>query len=191
MADRPPLSGWSPGLDGDVALRDAYAGMPGDPALAIPWYVRALENPASPLALPGAIDLFGHDCIHIVLGRGMLPQDEAFVIGVTMGASGTLTRWQEVLYQWCSRLVYRGPYHLTGFDCRVFALAADFGRRSGIRPLHQVAWADWQDRSVAEVRAHVGLTVDALLGAFDRERALRPDTPAARRLPHGGAVQRR
>jgi hypothetical protein len=79
---------WDPGLDNDgLTLCSVYDGMPKDGADAVPWYVRLLENPRSPVALPGAIDLFGHDCLHIVLGRGLLAQDEAFVIGYTMGSA--------------------------------------------------------------------------------------------------------
>lgn len=35
----------------------------------IPWIVRLLENPQSPLALSGKISLFDHDCLHILLNR--------------------------------------------------------------------------------------------------------------------------
>ena len=71
MQTQTSSSNWNPGLKNDaVRLGDVYDGMPKDPASAVPWYVRMLENPASPLALPGAIDLFGHDCLHALLGRG-------------------------------------------------------------------------------------------------------------------------
>jgi hypothetical protein len=83
-----PLA-WNPGLDNAYrSLGSIYQSMPGDVASAIPWYVRLLEHPSSPLALGGAVDLRGHDCVHILLGRGLLQQDEAFVLGFTMGRSG-------------------------------------------------------------------------------------------------------
>ena len=73
MQTQTSSSNWNPGLKNDaVRLGDVYDGMPKDPASAVPWYVRMLENPASPLALPGAIDLFGHDCLHALLGRGLV-----------------------------------------------------------------------------------------------------------------------
>jgi hypothetical protein len=170
-------------LDDRATLGEVYAGMPGDPDLAIPWYVRLLENPASRVALPGAIDLFGHDCIHITLGRGMLPQDEAFVIGVTMGASGRLRPWQYRLYTYASRRVYRGPYRLSRADVRVFDLGLDFARRHRLPALHRVGWRDLLDRPLGQVRATVGLDRDALYDAYERARRIHPDSRAASRLP--------
>jgi hypothetical protein len=174
---------WTPPFDDSVTLGDAYDGMPGDPDAAIPWYVRLLENPASPVALPGAIDLFGHDCLHITLGRGMLPQDEAFVLGVAMGASGKLAGWQRRLYAYAAEHLYRGPYRLSRTDRLVFEMGVDFAERHQLTPLHTVAWRDLLHRPLGQVRAAAGIARRALLDAFDRERRLLPHTAAARRLP--------
>jgi hypothetical protein len=186
VTTQPTIGAWTPGLDDRATLGDVYHGMPGDPDLAIPWYVRLLENPASRIALPGAIDLFGHDCIHITLGRGMLPQDEAFVIGVTMGASGGLAGWQHRLYTYASRRIYRGPYRFSRSDLRVFDIGLDFARRHRLPALHRVAWRDLLDRPLGAVRAAVGVDRDALFDAYDRERRVLPDSPAAVRLPGPG-----
>ena len=184
MTTRPTIGTWTPGLDDGDTLGDVYDGMPGDPDLAIPWYVRLLENPSSRVALPGAIDLFGHDCIHITLGRGMLPQDEAFVLGVTMGTSGDLTDWQYRLYTYASRRLYRGPYRFSRTDLQIFDLGLDFARAHRLPALHAVAWRDLLSRPLGEVRASVGVNRDALFDVYNCERALLPDSPAARRLPY-------
>lgn len=44
-----------------------------------------LENPDSPLPFAGKIDLYRHDCLHLLLERGLSVEDEAFVVGFTMG----------------------------------------------------------------------------------------------------------
>src|SRR5262245_56769531 len=58
----------------------------------VPYMVRLVENPRFDLPLVdsfhGATSLDTHDCIHILLGRGLLPKDEAFVIGFSMGSTG-------------------------------------------------------------------------------------------------------
>jgi hypothetical protein len=51
-------------------LKDAYETLEGDPPSKIPFIVWLLENPKSPLALPGCIDLYNHDCIHLLLKQG-------------------------------------------------------------------------------------------------------------------------
>ena len=59
----------------------------------IHWFVWLLENPKSPFRLSGAVNLFNHDIIHILLNRGMDVDDEAYVIGFTMGNSEPSSSW--------------------------------------------------------------------------------------------------
>lgn len=183
MPTRTPLTEWNPGLDDTITLAAAHRAMPGDDASAIPWYVRLLENPASPVALPGAVDLYGHDSVHILLGRGTLPPDEAFVIGVTMGASGTLHGWQESLYALAAQRFYGDVFRFSRTDVQVFRTAVRFARAARIRPLHTLPWRDLADRRLGEVRALAGIDTGALLTAYERERARFPTSRAARRLP--------
>lgn len=182
------LAEWTPGLHEEITLREAYEAMPGDAAAAIPWYVRLLENPASPVALPGGIDLFGHDCVHILLGRGTLPPDEAFVLGVTMGASGRLAPWQQRLFALATRRFYRAPFRFTRSELVVYDMAVEYGRHAGIRPLHTVAWRDLLDHPMRTVRAAVGVRAGELAALYRTELALWPDSAAARRLPTGSAT---
>ena len=53
----------------------------------IPLIIKLVENPNynTSKLFGGAVDLFTHDCVHVLLGRGLLVKDEAFVIGYTMG----------------------------------------------------------------------------------------------------------
>jgi len=173
---------WNPGLDNDdLRLEDIYSTMPGDAASTVPWYVRLVENPRSPVALPGAIDLFGHDCIHILLGRGLLAQDEAFVIGFTMGAAQASPLHQAV-YRFVARHLYRGAYRFGRVDAAVFDLALDIGRQH-VRPLHQIPYVDIVSYRLGHLRAQLGLSSGVLRAAYAMERALWPDTAASARLP--------
>jgi hypothetical protein len=43
-----------------------------------------IENPDSPIALPGKISLKDRDCLHSLLNCGFPLEDEAFIIGFTM-----------------------------------------------------------------------------------------------------------
>jgi len=183
MAGSNALAEWTPGLNDEATLGDVYRAMPGDDAAAIPWRVRVLENPSSRVALPGAVDLFGHDCIHIVLGRGTKPRDEAFVLGVTMGATGRLAAWQQRLYTFAACHWYRGPFRLADSDLTVFRLGAEFGRHSGMNSLHSVPWRSLVDRPLGEIRRQLGVDSHRLAALFECERVIWPDHPAAQRLP--------
>ena len=49
----------------------------------IPFIIKLIENPKYDIGLfAGYVDLFTHDCIHVLLGRGLLPKDEAFVMDI-------------------------------------------------------------------------------------------------------------
>ena len=58
----------------------------------VPAIVQKYENPKSPDCLPGSISLQRHDCLHALLGRGLHVQDEAFIIGATMGSASDMTK---------------------------------------------------------------------------------------------------
>ena len=192
MTGRDSLSEWVPGLDDTETLEDAYSRMPGDGASAIPWYVRVLENPASPLALPGAIDLFGHDCIHMVLGRGTLPPDEAVVLGMTMGTSGCLAAWQRRLYAFVAGTLYQGPWRLGPDDLLLFGMAVQFATHQRIAPLAKVSWRDMKKRQLGDIRASLGIRIVELLRFYEIERMMWPASIAAQRLPKpsaGGVVR--
>jgi hypothetical protein len=62
-----------------LTLRQRLNQLGGDRPDQIPFLVWLLENPDSCFALPGCIDLHGHDCLHVLLQRGFSPYDEAFV----------------------------------------------------------------------------------------------------------------
>jgi hypothetical protein len=178
------ISHWNPGLDNEGAtLRDQYLAMPRAQAPSIPWYIKLLENPASPIAFPGAVDIFAHDCIHIVLGRGALAQDEAFVVGFTMGASGRLSRRQQRWFRLWASVVYRGMYRFTPIDRQVFDLGIETAARMNPAPLDRVAFEPLMDRPLGEIRAELGIDRAQLITTYERERARWPTSPASQRLP--------
>src|ERR1041385_35182 len=75
----------------------------------IPLMVRLAENPRFNL-FHGAVDLKTHDYIHIVLGRGLLAKDEAFVNGFTMGSTQRLSATEEKLFTLVAEHLYPGIY---------------------------------------------------------------------------------
>ena len=86
----------------------------------IHWFVWLIENPKSPMSLTGAIDLYNHDIIHILLNRGMEVRDEAMVIGFTMGNSSTTKSWVRWLFEFCARHLYPEGYRFNEGDLMEF-----------------------------------------------------------------------
>jgi hypothetical protein len=104
-----------------------------DPADRIPRRIRLLENPASPVALPGAVRLDLHDGLHLLLNRGYDTADEAFVVGFSMGNDPRCRRRHERVMEVASRWVYPRAYRHSASDLEQFRAGVSLGRQ--VRPL--------------------------------------------------------
>jgi hypothetical protein len=89
----------------------------------IPLTIQLVENPRYDIPgfdfFHGAVDLATHDSIHILLGRGLLPKDEAFVIGFTMGSTDQVTTMEERLYALFAKHLYPKVYQFKDEEIRI------------------------------------------------------------------------
>ena len=116
----------------------------------IHWFVWLLENPKSPISLTGAIDLYNHDIIHILLDRGMLNRDEAMVIGFTMGNSETTSSRVRWLFEFCARYLYPESYRFNEYDLLEFERGFAYGYT---RPKRNIHLAEFDvKRDIEEIR---------------------------------------
>ena len=167
-----------------TALSDMHA-TSHDPA-AIPLIVKLVENPDYQLPLfslfHGAVDLKNHDCIHILLGRGMLPKDEAFVIGFTMGSTRAVGCLEERLYEWVSRRLYPGVYKFSKDNIRVFKQALHLAMASPVHALDQIDFRKYMDWPLAKIRQKLGIEPDLLKAAYKIEAQTFPQAMESQRL---------
>ena len=181
---------WNPTLDNDhLTLGEVYESLPGFPPEAIHPLVCLFENPESPLAFPGAASLRRHDCLHILLGRGLLGQDEAFVIGFTMGTS-QISSAQIWAFKKIARHVYPDLYRMSDDDLVAYDLGFGYGSRHGRREIAEFPFGQNFDRSLGELRRDLGFNKRNLRATYRLEQILLPDSGASRRLPvERGAVR--
>lgn len=176
-------SDWNPGLDnGHRRLGDVLATLPGAAQEEIHWLVRLIENPKSPLAFPGQISLARHDALHVLLGRGLNNQDEAFVIGFTMGAAQATRRWQCRLFSWLASTLYPSAYRFEPEHRQVFELGVGQGWQHPVQDIHLLPIETMLDDTVDAVRERVGIRIHDLHAAYRHERILVPHTPESARL---------
>ena len=177
-------SDWSPGLDTDhMTLSEVMATLPGDDPEAIPEIIRKYENPASPDALPGAVALERHDCIHAMLGRGLRLQDEAFVIGFTMGAASDINEMHLATFEYVSVHDYPEPFnfkpdHLLAFRLGVGA-AFDMSPNTDI---HLFPMEERMELKLGDLRSRFGIKATELRAYFRQEELLLPGSRSTRRL---------
>ncbi|MDA1041197.1 MAG: hypothetical protein O3A37_13050 [Planctomycetota bacterium] len=175
---------WFPGLENDyLTLREVLATLPAAPPAAIPWVVRLFENPQGWLRLHGAVDLATHDRIHVVLGRGLLAQDEAFVIGFTMGSTKAVSRLERWFFKCAVSHLYPDPYRIPWPILAAYDLGLEAGREMGACDIHRGLGDEMLDRPLGEVRRRLGIDTRRLRQFYAREREALPESAASKRLP--------
>lgn len=152
----------------------------------IPLIIQLVENPRFDIPgidlFSGAVDLHTHDCIHAVLGRGMLPKDEAFVIGFTMGSTNRMTTTEEKLYALAAKYLYPGPYRFSEEDIHVFKDAVKLGFISDCIPLSSIDFAPFMNMPVGTIRETIGLETELLRAYYRIEQKRYPNDKASMRI---------
>jgi len=173
---------------GELTLRqglDSLAAIGARPQ-DVPLLVRLLENPAYTLPgltlFHGAVDLEAHDCIHLLLGRGLLTADEAFTIGFTMGSTKRVRRGEEWLFGTLAHHAYPAPYSFDDTAVRIFTDAVRLGGISGCQALDRIDYARYFDTPLREIRRQVGLETELLSAYYRIEKERCPESAASRRL---------
>ncbi len=173
---------------GDVTLAEALTNLQalGAKQAEIPLMVQLVENPEYDLPggdlFHGRVDLRTHDLIHIILGRGLLMNDEAFTIGFTMGSTNRVTTTEEVLYTLISKFVYPKVYQFDAEAIRIFRDATKLGYVSDCTPLDQVDFDPLMDQTLEEARKTIGIEADLLKAYYAIEQRRCPDDRASSRL---------
>jgi hypothetical protein len=148
----------------------------------IPFAIQLVENPKYDVGLfAGNVDLFTHDCIHILLGRGLLLKDEAFVIGYTMGSTKKLSRIRKNLFLFCSKYLYPEGYKFTEDERLIFNLGIAAGSKCG-EDLSKVDFEWLLDHKIKNIRDLLGIKLALLESCYSLEEKLYPASCESQRL---------
>ena len=101
----------------------------------VPWLIWLMENPKSPLHLHGASALNDHDYVHVILDKGQANDDEAFVIGFTMGNDDRTKNWEVNLFKFVSSKLYPEEARFTKEQLKIFDRGFKYGQSK--LPLYQ------------------------------------------------------
>lgn len=152
----------------------------------IPMMVKLVENPKYKLPgitlFHGAVDLKAHDCIHIILGRGLLPIDEAFTIGFTMGSTNRVSATEEQMFSFISKNFYPDIYKFSDQDLDVFKNAIRLAFISNCKPLDTINYNSLMNLTLKDIREKIGLETDLLQAYYGIEKKRHPQSIASQRL---------
>ncbi len=141
----------------------------------------ALQQPGSNLFFPG-MSVFLHNCIHLLLGRGLLIMDEAFTTGFTMGTSKKMTNSEHSLYAFLSQYVYPHEYKFSQHELAVLKDGIKLSFISNCMPLDQFAFNDWLQEPIGKIREVVGIEPEYIEAYYAVEKRHYPHSVASQRL---------
>ena len=157
-----------------------------DEKLDSPLMVKLANSPklSSPSlkVFSGKMDLHQHDCIHILLGRGLLDMDEAFTAGFTMGSSKKVTESEHGLYAYIAQHIYPSVHKFTDQEIAIFKDAIKISYISNCSPLDKFNFDDWLDQPVGNIRDAVGIENELILAIYEVEKRKYPQSMASQRL---------
>ena len=135
----------------------------------IPFIIRLFENPKYNL-LPGAVTLQAHDIIHVLLSRGLLVKDEAFVIGFTMGSTNNLNMLNRAIFKFVTRFMYPKGYKFYGDEFSVFERGVDCAREMGCPDLSKLDLTQFLDYTIERARQELKIDIEILKRAYAYEK---------------------
>lgn len=139
-------------------LKEAYQTLGGDPPSKIPFLIWLLENPKSPLRLPGNIDLYRHDCLHILLNRSFSLDDEAFVVGFTIGNDVKTKKIHLMIFKIISTLFYPKQYRFNQKNYVFFEAGLILGKKISTKNLNRFDFTSYENLPISAIRQKLGIS---------------------------------
>ena len=148
----------------------------------VPLIIRVTENPDYDIGLfGGATTLGAHDCIHVLLGRGLLVKDEAFVIGYTMGSSKKVTRWRKNLFLFITKYLYPEGYKFKEDERFVFNMGVKAGSLCPT-DLSKINFEDFLNIPLLSLRKIFNIDMELLKSCYALEKELFKKSKESQRL---------
>ena len=148
----------------------------------VPLIIKLVENPKYDIGLfAGNVSLYNHDCIHLLLGRGLRVKDEAFVIGFTMGSTKKMWRWRRNLYMFCAKYLFPEGYSFGEEERFVFNMGVMAGSQCSA-DLSKADCFKLKNFKIDYARKLLDIDKKLLKYCYEVERKCFPDSPESQRL---------
>ncbi len=148
----------------------------------VPLIIKLVENPKYDIGLfAGNVSLYNHDCIHLLLGRGLRVKDEAFVIGFTMGSTKKMWRWRRNLYMFCAKYLFPEGYRFGEEERFIFNMGVMAGSQCSA-DLSRADCSELKDFKIDYARELLGIDKKLLKYCYEVERKCFPNSVESQRL---------
>jgi hypothetical protein len=124
----------------------------------ISFMIWLIENPKSPFHLHGSASLKDHDAIHVLLECGQSNDEEAFVIGFTMGTDDRIKPWEVKIFKFISRFLYPKKNRFTKAQIEIFDIGFKYGNSRNTNRIGEVDWTKYNlDVPLKEIQLGFGI----------------------------------
>lgn len=127
-------------------------------SLNFPFWVKFAENPKysflnrNILFIPGAVNEVTHDIIHLILGRGFYPEDEAFVVGFTFGSTQKWGILANLVYKVVAKYLYPEEYKFNKNQLKILEMATKAGKETSLIDLSTLLPSKVKHMTIKELR---------------------------------------
>jgi hypothetical protein len=147
------------GYSDNRKLNDVLKTLKGDIQSDIPFLIWLLENPDSFLALPGKINLYNHDCLHILLNKGFSLEDEAFLIGFCMGNDMNTRPIHCLIFKFISQYLYPRKSRFNKQHLQSFDLGFKYGQEVSFKNINKFNFSLYVDYNLTEIRELLNMKI--------------------------------
>ena len=148
----------------------------------VPLIIKLVENPRYDIGLfAGNVSLCNHDCIHLLLGRGLRVKDEAFVIGFTMGSTKKMLRWRRNLYMFCAKYLFPEGYSFGEEERFIFNMGVMAGSQCPT-DLSKADCSKFKESKIDYARKLLGVDKKLLKCCYEVETKCFPNSEESQRL---------
>lgn len=170
-----------------ISLRAALSTMP-SPVIPeeMPLMLRLHRDPnlsfLGQLVSRAGLDQHQHDCIHLLLGRGLLPMDQAFVLGFTIGCSTKSSIPEHRLQGEVGRHFYKNVSLFDEAESAVFREGIKLAYLCCCVPLENFDFTPWYDQTLLQLRKATGIDPELVMAYYAIEKHRYPHSLASQRL---------
>jgi hypothetical protein len=154
--------------------------------LELPLMIRLQRDPVlsflGQLVFRAGLDQHQHDCIHIMLGRGLMAMDQAFVLGFTLGSSKKGSMPEHKLHGEVGRHFNKNASLFNEAESVVFKDGIKLAYLSFCAPMDSFDFTPWHDTPLRQIREAIGLEPELMQAYFAVEKHRYPHVLASQRL---------
>lgn len=169
-------------LQSALASLNAATSATQQPALVLQWTEHLPGTQTGVDVFRTGFDQHRHDCIQIILGRGLLVTDEAFGFGFTLGSASKNIMTEQGLHAYISRYLHAMLASLNEQDQVVFREGVKMAFISGCVALGRFDFNQWLELPLRTLRDAIGLEHELLLAYYAVEQRRYPNNVASARL---------